>query len=63
MIDLMMRKKLELYEKFENDLIIDDSEKQKAEIKKLESEKSELTILKKDHEKIMAYIARQENKK
>lgn len=56
-------KKLELYEKFENDLIIDDSEKQKAEIKKLESEKSELTILKKDHEKIMAYIARQENKK
>ncbi|MCH7561028.1 MAG: hypothetical protein IIC67_06640, partial [Thaumarchaeota archaeon] len=34
--------KLELYEKYENDLIIDDTEKQKAEIKKLEKEKTEL---------------------
>ena len=55
--------KLTLYQKFEDDLIIDDSEKQKAEIKRLESEKSELVILKEDHEKIMAYIERQENKK
>jgi len=55
--------KLALYEKFENDLIIDDSEKQKAEIKKLESEKSELAILKEDHDKIMAWIERQEAKK
>jgi len=34
--------KLELYEKYEIDLIIDNTEKQKAEIKKLEKEKSEL---------------------
>ena len=34
--------KLELYQKYENDLIIDDTEKQKAEIKKLEEEKTEL---------------------
>lgn len=39
------KEKLELYEKFEIDLIIDDSEKQKAKIKKLESEKSELEEL------------------
>jgi len=38
--------KLALYEKFEDDLIIDDSEKQKANIKKLESEKEELVYLK-----------------
>lgn len=37
--------KLTLYQKFEDDLIIDDSEKQKAEIKKLESKKSELESL------------------
>jgi len=34
--------KLELYQKYEIDLIIDDTEKQKAEIKKLEKEKTEL---------------------
>ena len=48
--------KLTLYQKFEDDLIIDDSEKQKAEIKRLESEKSELVILKEDHEKIILII-------
>ena len=36
--------KLELYQKYENDLIIDDTEKQKAEIKKLEKEKTELKV-------------------
>ena len=55
--------KLELYQKFEIDLIIDDSEIKKAKIKELQTEKSELIILKADHEKIMAYIVRQENKK
>ena len=54
--------KLALYQKFEDDLIIDDSEKQKAEIKKLESEKSELEKLKEDNAKILTWIARQENK-
>jgi len=34
--------KLEIYEKLEIDLVIDDTEKQKAEIKKLEKEKTEL---------------------
>ena len=34
--------KLELYQKYENDLIIDDTEKHKAEIIKLEKEKTEL---------------------
>jgi len=36
------KEKLELYQKYEIDLIIDNSEKQKAEIKELEKEKSEL---------------------
>lgn len=38
--------KLELYEKYELDLVIDDSEKQKAAIEKLEAEKSELEKVK-----------------
>ncbi|MHA7733945.1 tyrosine-type recombinase/integrase [Nitrosopumilus sp. S6] len=42
--------KLELYEKFESDLIIDNSEKQKAEIKKLEDEKLELKKAKTENE-------------
>lgn len=42
--------KLELYEKFEIDLVIDDTEKQKAEIKRLESEKSELEKIKRENE-------------
>ncbi len=37
--------KLELYQKYESDLIIDDSEKQKALIQKLKEEKSELEEL------------------
>jgi len=38
--------KLELYQKLEVDLIIDDSEKQKAKIKELEEEKSENQFIK-----------------
>jgi len=41
------QEKLEVYEKYESDLIIDNTEKQKAEIKKLEKEKSELQVSKK----------------
>ena len=43
-------------------LTISESERQKITIKQLEDEKSELVQLKKDHEKIMDWIARQENK-
>jgi len=39
--------KLEIYQKYEVGLIIDDTEKKKAEIKKLEKEKSELQVSKK----------------
>ena len=38
--------KLDIYEKYESDLIIDNVEKQKAEIEKLEAEKSDVAELK-----------------
>ena len=41
--------KLALYQKIESDLIIDNTEKQKAEIKKLESEKNQLLELQEEN--------------
>jgi len=52
--------KLKIYQKYEYDLIIDDSEKQKAEIKKLQSEKSELEKITQDNQKLEDKVARQD---
>jgi len=42
--------KLDLYEKFESELTIDDNAKQKAEIEQFQNEKSELQKFKNDME-------------
>ena len=44
--------KLKIYQKYEDDLIIDDTEKQKAEIIKLEKEKTELKVSNKKIEEL-----------
>jgi hypothetical protein len=49
--------KLELYQKFENDLIIDDTAKLKADNQKLESEKSELESLKLRNDNLENHVA------
>ena len=53
--------KLELYEKYENDLIIDTIEKQKIEIQRLESEKSEIHDLKSEMKEIRDLLIKQGN--
>ena len=55
--------KLELYLKIEEKLLIDDSVITKAELEKTQTELSDLEKVKEDNAKIMAWIARQENKK
>ena len=50
--------KLELYQKLEIDLIIDTTEKQKAEIKKLENDKTKLESMNESNMKLMGKMRR-----
>jgi len=54
--------KLELYEKFEIHLIIDNSEKQKLKIKTLEDENNKLEKLNRENQKMQRKIARLQHK-
>ncbi len=53
--------KLEIYEKLEIDLVIDETEKQKARIKKLQDEKSEIADLKLEMKELRDFMLKRGN--
>jgi len=57
-----MEEMFDAYKKAIPNLIIDQTQKQELKIKELEIEKSEFDKVKEDNSKILAWIARQENK-